>query len=84
MNDYGRRGGTSPNVGKKAMTYRCPHPVTGEPVYKKRFKRDPDSPVAVWSQYEGTWHLDAIIDAKDLPRWVKRGYLAGNADPVEK
>lgn len=82
MTDYGRRGGSSPNAGKRAAVYRCPHPVTREPVFKKRFKRDPENPVAVWIEQKGKWNLDAVIDVKDIARWVRRGYIAGDAFQV--
>lgn len=79
--DFGKIGGTSPNAGKKAVKYSCPHPVTGEPVFKRIFKRDGIAqPVALWYEHAGTWYLNTVVDGADLPDWHKN-YTHGKAEP---
>lgn len=81
--DYGKIGGTSPNAGKKAAKYRCPHPVTGEPQFKKAFKRDDmQRPVALWYEANGTWYLNTVVDLDDMPDWSKN-YTQGKAELVQ-
>jgi hypothetical protein len=82
--DYGKIGGTSPNAGKKAAKYRCPHPVTGEPHFKKAFKRDDmKRPVALWYQQRETWYLNTVVDLDDMPDWSKN-YTQGEAELVSE
>jgi hypothetical protein len=83
VTDFGRIGGTSPNVGKKATKYRCPHPVSGEPQFKRAFKRDDmKRPVALWYEHAGTWYLNTVVDLDDLPSWAKN-YTQGTAEIQE-
>jgi hypothetical protein len=67
--DYGKIGGTSPNVGKKAIELSLPSPSRpASPQMKKAFKRDAmKRPVALWYQHNGTWYLNTVVDLDDMP-----------------
>lgn len=80
--DYGRIGGTSPNVGKTATKFRCSHPASGPDQIKRVFKREGMTrPVALWYEHGGTWFLNSVVDGDNLPDWAKN-YTQTEAVPA--
>lgn len=82
MSDYGKRGGTSKNAGKKATTWVATT-ADGTMVKKRSFHVDPDRPVwiAVY-QHEGKWYTatvtnDVYQDGDVLRPDYGRGFNSG-------
>jgi hypothetical protein len=70
--DYGKRGGTSANAGKRAVSYSCPHPVTGALHLKCIFKPPFAKPLALWYRHNGTWYLNTLVDLDTIPTWAEK------------
>jgi hypothetical protein len=73
VTDYGTKGGTGPNTGKKARKFLCPTPGDDTaPVTKRVFNADGfKRPVALWYEHAAVWHLNTVVDGDNLPEWAK-------------
>ena len=70
--EYGKRGGTSTNAGKKASTYEAVLP-DGRKVTKKSFHVHQDVALLGCFQLNGVWRFSGIApDAATIEAWGQR------------
>lgn len=75
---FGQPQGNGAQINRKPTKYICNHPNGGAVVKSVLDAAGFEEPVALWYQSGKDWHLNTVVDRKNMPEWAKN-YTQGLA-----